>query len=197
MGLKIYSPNAKVTGGVLDVSFNSKDGAAFFRATKQTGWDDEKKLGSFKEGQSIGMKFSQDELGSFVYAIRNKQKISLYHRFDDSVTTINFSYYLIEAKGTAPAREGFGLSIKSGDFECKIGLSMGVAEKFAQYIEFMFFHIFSAIYAADKKAFEERQAAKPNPKSSKKTKSEPEPDQEPEGETQDSDPEPESEPDDF
>ena len=161
MPLQFFSPNAKNTGAALSTSFNSKDAAFYFNLIKQVSWNETTKTGSFKGGAMANIKFSPDEAGGFIETVRTKGESKFFHSFGDETSSGNFRYYCIEnPKGN---KEGFGLTVKKGDTEWKVGFSLGSAERLMEHLKFGFEHIFSAIYAADKKAFETRMADKPKP----------------------------------
>lgn len=151
-----FSGNKAGSGGVLSVTFNSKDQSAFFRLTKQVGWNDTTKKPSFSGGAMINVKLSADEIGEFIHAIGSHDSCGFYHSFGEDVSTGTFRYYEVENKANPNKKNrGFGLTIKKGDVEIKIGLSLGAAERFSQYLQFALDHMNSAIYAQDKKEQEE------------------------------------------
>lgn len=168
MPAEFYSPKVDGTGAALFVSFNSKDGAIYFKLQRQTGWNTTTKKGSFKGGASTNLKMSQDEAGAIINAIRTRGATKFYHQFGDSVTSGQFTYFKV---GEPPQeKRGFGLTISKAEEKFKIGFTEGSAERLMEYLRFALSHIFSAIYSADKKAFEQRQAE--NEPSGKKPKRE-------------------------
>lgn len=182
MPVNFFSPKKTQDGAALYVSFNSKDAALFFKLIQQTGWDDAKKKGSFQGGEYINVKFSPDEIGDFIQAIRNKSEAKFYHSFGDDTTTGTLKYYIVPAKTEGQRdKEGFGIKVKRGDVEYKVGLTLGAAERLMEYLRFALDHIFSAIYAADKKDAEEYNKAKAQKEKAASTKKkEPSPQPEPE-----------------
>ncbi len=195
MPLSFFSPKSTGKGAALYVSFNSKDAALYFKLISQTGWDNNTKQGSFKNGTIINVKFSLDEIGSFIHAIRTKKKANFYHSFGEENCSGSLSYYLIKAQKEGDTdKDGFGIQIKKGELTYQVGLTTGSAEKLMEYLRFALDHIFSAIYAADKKQAEEfarakeETAAAPKKLAAKKlTKAAPEP--EPEAEETEQEPE--------
>lgn len=166
MGLKIYSAtklNAKTNqygGAILDVSFNSKDESIWFNLKKQTGVNvgsDGRTSGIYKDGASVAVKFSIHEAGSLLYAIKNKSEYSVPH----NESSIRFNYWSMDptTPGAKP-REGFSLSVKKDNVDFKSTFNLGTAETLAEYLRFALEHIFSAIYAADKKFYEDGQKNK-------------------------------------
>jgi len=162
MPLSIYSPNSTTTGSALFISLSSKDGAMYFNLLKQVSWDANTKKASFKDGARLNVKFSLDEVGEMVNVIKNRGKWNFYHNFSETVVSGGFTYYSKEYdyKGKKVTKTGYGLTVKKGDQEWKVGFTLGSAEKLLAYLNFFFDRCFQAIYAADKKAFEEKQKNK-------------------------------------
>lgn len=155
-----YSPNSSNTGGLLNVSFNSKDGHAYLKFVKQTSWDASARKASFKGGETIGFKLSPDEIGQLMYCIRRQESHGFFHNFNGGSVTGNFKYYEIAAQGDKPIKKGFGFSIKKATLEIKIGIALGAAERLYEYLRFALDRINNADYAKDKKEFETAQKAK-------------------------------------
>lgn len=162
MAQSFFNSNAKVTGAALFPSFNSKEGSFYLRLIKQVGWNAEKKVGSFQGGKSINVKMSPDEMAEMVSVVNTKGKCSFYHAFGDNVTTGTFSYLEkdLVINNRNVKKVGFVLTVKSGDDEYRISFPPGAAVRFAEYVRFGLSHIFQADYAADKKAWEEKNKAK-------------------------------------
>ena len=149
------------TGGVLTVSFNSKDPAIYMRTIKQTGWDAKINKPTFAGGESVNFKLTPDEAGGFIHAVNGHDEFEFYHTFNNESSTGKFHYYDVENKKDANKRNrGFGLTLKKGAYEVKIGFSLGSSERLSQYLQFALDHVHSAAYAKDKKEFEERMKAK-------------------------------------
>lgn len=176
MGAEFYSPKVTGDGAALYVTFSSKDAAIFFKLIKQTGWNATTKKGSFQGGEIINVKFSADEAGDFIHAIRNKTSSNFYHSFGDDKCTGSLTYYYIEPKQEgAKAREGFGLRTNKNGVEYKVGFTNGAAERLMEYLKFALNHVFSAIYAADKKQAEEYLKAKEDKEKAAKAAASPKP----------------------
>ena len=157
MSAAFFAPTTKITGGALFVSFNSKEGSVYFKFLKQIANNPDKKKNF--DSTALHFKLTQDEAADTIQCVRNKDKTSFYHSFGEEKTTGKFGYYEIAQDGKDP-RRGFSLSIKRNETEIRIGFTLGGAERLAQFLEFALDHIFSADYAADKKAFQERQEKK-------------------------------------
>src|SRR6266498_224495 len=162
MSSNYYSPNSKNSGSALFVSFQSKEPAIFFKLLKQVGWDTKSGTASFKDGAFVNIKFSPDEAADFIRAVRVNGESKFYHQFNNNSTFGSFRYYYVapEPENNIPAKTGFGLTVKSGETEFKLGLTLGGGERLMEYLKFALQRINEADYAADKKNYEERKAAK-------------------------------------
>ena len=173
MPLDFYSPRAKGDGGALFVSFNSKEETATFSFIAQTGWDTEKKQGSFKGGTKINVIFNRDELGGMISALETRGEFPFYHTFEGVSCSGSLKFY------EAGDKRGFGVIINKGESKVKVGLTLASAQTLRQYLIFILHHIFSAIYARDKKEAEARKAAEKAPAAvSDKPEEPPEPEKE-------------------
>ena len=164
MSQKFYGANKATTGGMLDVSFNSKDASIYFRAAKQVNNNPDKR--NYDYETAVSFKFTPDEAAQIVKTIRTDGKWKFYHTFDAKdgtkiVTSGSLNWYEIPAKneGQDPST-GFGFTGTKGDFTCKVALSSGGAERLAEYLQFALEHIFSSDYSEDKAKALERQAKK-------------------------------------
>lgn len=157
MSATFFSGNKSANnGGILTVSFNSKDPALFLRVTKQTGWDAKINKPTFSGGETVTFKLTPDEAGEMIHAVSGHDESQFYHTFNNEVSTGNFRYYELDnTKNPGKKIRGFGLTLKKAAFETKIGFSLGSAERLSQYLQFALNHIFSAAYAQDKKDREE------------------------------------------
>ena len=158
-----FSGNKTNTGGAMFVTFNSKDQAVYCKIVKQVSWNDQTSKPSFTGGAVINLKLSPDEAGEFIHAVSGHTSCKFYHSFGTEVSSGSFSHWTKEFTGKdgKPATsQGFGLSVKKGEVNVKIGLSLGSAERLSQYLQFALNHMFSAIYAQDKKEFEEYMSKK-------------------------------------
>lgn len=146
-----YSPNSRINGGALFASFNSKDGSVYFKVLKQIANNPDKK-NNFDGKSPINVKLSQDEAANIIRAVRTNSSCSFYHKFNDDVTTLKFTYYKTDGN---PPREGFGATIKRNDVEVKIGFTLGSAERLSLFLQNALVHIFDAEYSQDLKEAKE------------------------------------------
>lgn len=159
---QFYSPNAKISGGALFASFNSKDGAVYLKLLKQVA-NNVNKVGNFDGKNPINVKLSQDEAADIIRAIRTNSQSSFYHKFNDEVSTGKFNYYEIDGKdkdGNPTKRKGFGLTVKKNDIEVKVGFTLGSAERLSIFLNNALTHIMDAEYSQDLKDAKEYQDKK-------------------------------------
>jgi hypothetical protein len=152
-----FSPTAKITGGALFVSFNSKEGSIYYKMLKQIA-DNADKKGNFDGKNPLNVKLTQDEAADIIRAVKEKGEAKFYHTFKETKTVGNFRYYEID-KGAEGKKTGFGLSVKKteGDqsFEVKIGFNPASAERLKLFLKNALVHIFDAEYSQDLKEAKE------------------------------------------
>lgn len=175
MAFTLFKPNKKVSGAILSVSFSAKadkgngrdekgDKSFYFRLTSQTGWDEKKRRGTFKDGYSMVSKMSPTEVAGIVNAIRHNRSLEkavnqeyVYHEAEDSATIISFLPFFNRVKdeetgewGNTGDQKGFGLRVtkknKDGSDSKTLGVGFTFAESelFAQFLSDGLTHIFNA-----------------------------------------------------
>jgi hypothetical protein len=164
MSNNFFSPNAKVNGGAVFASWNSKDGSVYLKLLKQIANNPDKK-GNFDGANPIHIKLTQDEAADIIRTIRTDGESKFYHTFDDKVTTGSFKYYQIPPlKEGDRIRSGFGLTVKKTvngqTTEVKIGFTLGSAERFSLFLKNALNHIFDAEYSEDMRKAKEYAANK-------------------------------------
>mgnify|MGYP001604109793 CR=1 FL=1 len=177
MSNNYFSPTPKISGGALFATFNSKEGNIYWRLLKQIA-NNQNKKGNFDGANPINVKLSQDEAADVIRAVRTNSTSSFYHKFDDNVTTGKFSYYELDGQdkeGKPTKRKGFGLTVKKGEKEVKIGFTLASAERLSLFLQNALTHIMDAEYAEDIKQAKEYAAKK---KDSPQESPEPAPNQE-------------------
>lgn len=167
MAYTVFAANKAKTGGALIVKQSSKDNSVLLTLFKQINFDQNNKKDNFDWQNSIMVKLSEDELGDFLRTLRTNSKTQFYHTFEDKVTTGSLSYFSIQDKDDAskPPRCGFGLSVTKGEQTIKVSLSLGAAERFAEYLRFSLDKAFEAGFIEDIKKeaeYMEKKAAKTN-----------------------------------
>lgn len=160
MAAGFFSPNKSITGGCAFFSFNSKDGSVFAKLLKQVANNPDKK-GNFDGKNALNIKLTEDEAAGFIRAVRTCGNCSFFHKSEKGDTQITFNHYVIQPKTEQEReRQGFGLKVKRGNQEIKVGFTMDAAERLSEYMKFALTHIFSADYSADLKAHKENMAKK-------------------------------------
>ena len=166
MSSQYYSPNAKGTGAALFATVNAKEEAFFFKLTQQTSWDDATKRGGFAGGSHLNVKLSLDEVGGLLQAIRTNGKFTFFHTSEAGSTTGTFNYYRIESEfqGRPVIKEGFGLTVDKDGVKYKVGLGLGVAERFSEFLKFGLKKCFEVDYSEETrkaKEFAEKRESAP------------------------------------
>lgn len=110
--LTFYKPNSKNTGAAFQISIG-KTNELFFKITKQSGWDDMKKRGSFKDNvnnpqKSMASKLNALEAASMINSINTKAEFKTYHKSKNQNLMINFGLMIDK---TTNQEKGFSLRI--------------------------------------------------------------------------------------
>jgi hypothetical protein len=166
MGLQFYKPNKGNTGGACTFSFNSKEECVFVELVKQNGWDAAGRGGQgngiFKGGDKSNIKLSLNECGAIIRAIETNSAgvPAMIHKNDNGSKTVRFGQWPAkDAQGNGEFK-GWSVSVLAKDKdgkETKISCSLSFDEVIVirEYLKFALVHIFSAIYADDKKRAKE------------------------------------------
>lgn len=177
--LQFYKPNKSVKGSAASFSLNSKKGSVFVQIIKQTGYDEAKRLGSFKDGKQVSIQLNQIEIGAIIDVLEHQTEFKTVHKTEKFTTGINFTPYIKDGK-----QLGYGLSVNRSEGENKdswlIGFNFHEAVVVREWLKFALEHIFTADYSADKKKAEEY--LKKNEGKQEQKREEPTPKQEPEDE---------------
>lgn len=146
MKYQIYKPNSKNSGCAMNFSIgNSKDGtpALYIGAILQSGWDDNKKTGSFSgnaknPAKSGNFKMNANEAGEILSAFRTRIPAVFFHKFNDDTTIIKFTPWDKEKKVKTTNGEetfvtpAFGITIsKNSTSSFKLSLEAGETEVLA------------------------------------------------------------------
>ena len=93
--IQFYKPNPRVSGTATSIKFNKGYDSIFIEMIKQTGWDDTKKRGSFKNSPvKIVAKFTTVEAATIIDAIENNREFKIFHSNDLGSTAGSFGPYL-------------------------------------------------------------------------------------------------------
>jgi hypothetical protein len=165
MGLQFFKPNKSVKGALAHFTFNSKDGALYLQLVRQTGYDESRHIGSFKDGAKLNVKFNAPEIGGFLRTLREAKPCKFVHRTaDGKITNITFGTY--NAKDS-DVLAGFGLSIVQGDTKFSIPFTLDETYLLEEYLKYVLSHFFDAIYSEDKQRaaeYNKKNEAKSSPK---------------------------------
>lgn len=152
MPLTFYKGNKSVKGSLAAFSFNSKDQAVYLQLVRQTGYNSEKHLGSFKDGARINLKFNTMELGAFLRTIRELKESKFFHTNPQKKTTINFAPYKPK-DGNDFVGFGFRATVQEQGKDNEtfsIPFSFEEANILEEFFKNALRHFFDAIYSEDK-----------------------------------------------
>ena len=135
--LALYKPTKNNTGALVSFKYNKGYDSLFIEMAKQTGWDDTKKRGSFKNSPvKITAKFSVGEIASFVDAIENNREFKIFHSNDYGSTAGSFCPYI---RGNDQV--GYSLSLtqknneKNESNSLRIGFYFGEGVQIREYLK--------------------------------------------------------------
>ena len=177
MSNNFFSPTLKISGGALLASFNSKTGSVFLKCLKQVA-NNQNKVGNFDGKNPIFIKLGQDEASDFIRAINERGESKFYHSFEENVSTGSLRYYEVDSKdktGNSTKKRGYGLTVKSGEKEVKVGFTLASGYRFSLWLQNALNHIFDYEHVEEMKEKEEynkKKAAAEKPKSEKTKKKE-------------------------
>lgn len=114
--ITFFKPTPKNTGsaGSFSCRLNPAGGEnqCYLNLIKQNGWDQSRRVATFKGGDDIAIKFNAVELGGIARALNNKEDFSTVHKFGETTTSIKMSWY----------NGKFSLSVSKGGKKFGIGL---------------------------------------------------------------------------
>ena len=101
MNFSLYKPNSKVTGCAFQFKLGeSKNGekVVYVSAIQQASWNENTKTGSFSENaknpeKNLNIKLNVNEIGGFLYSIRQYKDFSAFHTYEENKTQISFKPY--------------------------------------------------------------------------------------------------------
>jgi hypothetical protein len=158
MPLKIYKPNKSKTGHAASFSFSSKQEALYIEFIKQTDYNEERHIGSFKNGDKTRIKLNMPEIGSIIHAWASKTPFRTVHTSPDR--SLSLSADVWRDKTNEKIIKGYTISVsfKDGGADKKFGIALSPGEMYmaVEYFKFFMSRCFSAIHTEDKKVFERR-----------------------------------------
>ena len=122
----LFHPNKSSQGSAIQFNYNEKDNNTYVSITKQTGWNDESKTGSFKDGEKHTTKLAIVELAQILRAIATKGECSFYHK-TSSPSQIFFSLYKTKDEEGKEIAKGYVFRVVKKDGEDKITFSCGIS----------------------------------------------------------------------
>lgn len=158
--LESYKPNKAGKGCLINFKLSVgrpekgpyKEGCVFFEMKKQTGWNEQKGIGSFKGGDSVTVKLNSIEIGKMLNTLEHNRKFEGYHDGQNQIVHIYFTPWLDKASGE---QKGFGLQVireKNGEkVPFGIGFAFGEDQKLKRFLIIALEHILLGNYAEDKR----------------------------------------------
>lgn len=156
MIIQYYKPNSNNTGCAfgfqLGSSNKSKEPTLFMTAIQQFSWNEKTKNGSFSENfknpeKSISLKFNENEIGGFIYAIEQYVDFSTFHTYEENKTSISFKPYTKKN-----GQKAFSFSVvRNSANKFGIGLEMSEAYSLLQFFKFTLNQIYSSRISSNEK----------------------------------------------
>ena len=148
----VFSPNNKISGGAAFVKLTN-DNDIMVSIFKQVA-NNPNKVGNFDFKNGVNVKFSSDEVGGILRAVRTNGNFNFYHTSEKegqkTVSKGSFNHYNVKGND-GKEKEGFGLTVdKNGDVR-KVGYSVGAAEVLAQFLKYCLTFEFESILKEDEK----------------------------------------------
>jgi hypothetical protein len=146
--IQFYKPNSQNTGNAFGFRLGSKAQAesepcVYMTAVQQHSWNAKTKNGSFAENaknpeKSILVKFNENELGGFIYAIEKYQTFKAFHSYEDNSTSITLAPYK-KKNGT----DAFSFTVtRNSAQKFGMGIEMSEAYVLAEYFKFVLNKLF-------------------------------------------------------
>lgn len=152
MPVNFYLGREEGNGCILDFTFNSKDEGMYIGFCTQTGWDKDKKIGFFSGGQKFRFFLNKREMVMLRSSLLTNKNIELTHTYNNVNSVLKYVYNEQNKRG--------GLLFIKENHKIKALIDDYDAIQIRLYIEYAFDRIFTAIYSADKKAWDDAQAQK-------------------------------------
>lgn len=156
--IQLFKSNKSVTGHAATFSVNSKEGSLYIQIIKQTGYNAERHLGSFKGGEKLNVKFNMWEVGSIVDALVRNATYKTVHKSQNKTTSVSVGPYFAPDDDKKILGYSFSFSYKEGDEPKRFSISLNSGEKVVilEYFRFMLSKSFAASYAEQKRNFEKK-----------------------------------------
>lgn len=131
-----FKSNKTKTGSLLSVSLTPENNGVFVNIVKQTGWDETKKKGSFRDGGKVTVKFNDFEVAGLKIALNTKGESGFYHTSAAGATKGSVKYFEMtkEVNGQSKTYTGFTFYVKKGEEEFKSNLTAEEGADFAAFL---------------------------------------------------------------
>lgn len=153
MNLHIYHPNRKVTGFAASFWYSSKDNVIFATILKQSGWDETRQNGIFRDSMNdpnkkVNIKLSYVEAAAILDCIERNRPFSSFHDSEEYPKQISFTPWM----GPDKVAKGYSFSVNvqnKQDSSYKnsfyIGLTFAEARLIREFIIFAIHRYFNKI----------------------------------------------------
>lgn len=124
--IHIYRPNKAVKGFACSFWYSDRDDSFYATIIKQSGWDDAKQVGSFKDSlddptKKVNIKLSDFEACAILDCIERNRPFSTFHQFDEAPKSIQFIPWVItppadmDGNKQPPTQKGFSFTVTIND----------------------------------------------------------------------------------
>jgi len=119
--IAIYHPSKNNNGFACSFSQSFKDGTIFTTLIKQSTWDAENQIGTFKASRNdpqkqVNIKLAQVEVAAILDSIDRNREFSTMHDGDKQIKSIKFAPWMNKVDdGQKPTQRGYSFSITITD----------------------------------------------------------------------------------
>lgn len=146
MPIHIYHPNKNNSGFACSFSQSGKDGTIFATLIKQSGWNAETQVGTFKDSKNdptknINVKLGQVEVAAILDCLDRSRPFSTVHDSDKSLKAIKFEPWLDRNNNNTPRGYSFSMTLTdkenpSAKVSLYIGLTFPEGRLIREYLMF-------------------------------------------------------------
>lgn len=154
--IQIYHPNKSNTGFACSFSQSDRDNTIFATLLKQSGWNPEQGIGTFKESRNdptknVNIKLELVEAAAILDCVDRGRAFTTMHDGDKQVKSIQFTPWMNKVPdGQKPTQRGFSFSVTVTDKDDSvnkrsfyIGLTFAEARLIREYLIFVLQKSFS------------------------------------------------------
>jgi hypothetical protein len=159
--IHIYHPNKRVTGFATSFWYSDRDDTIFATLLKQSGWDDARQNGVFKDSMNdpnrkVNIKLSYTEVAAILDCIERNRPFSTFHDADEFPKQIKFEPWLDQTT-QKPKGYSFSISVQSKqDSSYKnafyIGLTFAEARLIREFLIFTMHRHFTRLSTGTQRA---------------------------------------------